>query len=248
MRSSCEASARKRRSRLSPASRSAKAASICASIAFRDRPSRPTSVRSLSGSTRRERSPAAICPATSPIRRSGRRPSRPATRRRAPSAIRIAALTTSSISARWLSVASVSPSGTATTAQVAAGDVDRGERGTVRAAAALADRDRGDRLPARSPFRSVGKCRRRQLLRRRIRSRGVGEDFAVGGAQLPVGAARQRASPAPAPAPRFARRRPPGPGPPPARTAGRRLRRPASSAGAIETGPTADSSCWSTRS
>ena len=67
VRSSCEASARNRRSRSSDALRSANATSICASIAFSATPSCPTSVRSSSWGTRRVRSPAAIAPAVTPI-------------------------------------------------------------------------------------------------------------------------------------------------------------------------------------
>ena len=47
MRSSCDASARNRRSRSSLASRSANASSIWSSIAFSASPRRPTSVRSV---------------------------------------------------------------------------------------------------------------------------------------------------------------------------------------------------------
>ena len=61
------------------ARRSSKAASIWASIALSASPSRPTSVRSSAGSTRRVRSPAAIAPAVSPIPSSGRRPTGRAT-------------------------------------------------------------------------------------------------------------------------------------------------------------------------
>ena len=57
MRSSCEASARNRRSRSSLAWRSANASSSRSSIEFRASPRRPTSVRGVAGLTRRERSP-----------------------------------------------------------------------------------------------------------------------------------------------------------------------------------------------
>ena len=64
---------------------------------------------------------------------------RPATRRRAPRAIRIAPLTTSSISARRLSVALVSPSGTATTeSRPPLADFTAASAEPFRAAAALA--------------------------------------------------------------------------------------------------------------
>ena len=72
VRSSCPASATKRRSRLSDARRSSKARSICASIAFSDALRRPTSVPGSPTSTRWERSPAAIAAAVSSMRRSGR--------------------------------------------------------------------------------------------------------------------------------------------------------------------------------
>ena len=63
----------KRRSRASEAERSAKASSICPSIALSAPPRRPISVVPPSGSTRRERSPAPIAAAVSSMRRSGRR-------------------------------------------------------------------------------------------------------------------------------------------------------------------------------
>ena len=66
----------KRRSRASLARRSSKATSICASIVLSEVPRRPTSVRSSAGSTRRDRSPAAIAPAVSPMPSSGRSPTR----------------------------------------------------------------------------------------------------------------------------------------------------------------------------
>ncbi len=76
MRSSCEASARNRRRRSSLASRCANACSRRSSIAFSASPSRPTSVRVVAGLTRRESSPAAISPAVTSMRSSGRRPRR----------------------------------------------------------------------------------------------------------------------------------------------------------------------------
>ena len=75
VRSSCDASPTNRRSRASDAVRSANAASIWPIIALSASPSRPTSVCSSAGSTRRDRSPAAIAPAVSPICSSGRSPS-----------------------------------------------------------------------------------------------------------------------------------------------------------------------------
>ena len=76
VRSSCDASATKRRSLRSDASCARNDDSIRPSIAFSARPRRPTSVRSSARSTLRERSPAAIAEAVSPIASSGRRPSR----------------------------------------------------------------------------------------------------------------------------------------------------------------------------
>ena len=76
VRSSCDASARKRRRRSSLAWRSAKACSRRPSIALSAIPSRPTSVFGVAGLTRRDRSPPAIAPAVSPMRSSGRRPMR----------------------------------------------------------------------------------------------------------------------------------------------------------------------------
>ena len=73
VRSSCEASARKRRSLSSVAARSANATSMRLSIVFRLRPSRPTSVRGSAGCTRSERSPAEIASAVTAILSSGRR-------------------------------------------------------------------------------------------------------------------------------------------------------------------------------
>ena len=93
MRSSCEASAKKRRRRSSLASRSAKACSIWASIVFSATPSRPTSVRSSVDATRAERSPAAIALAVCSIRRSGRNPSRVTHQASAASAASTAAVT-----------------------------------------------------------------------------------------------------------------------------------------------------------
>ena len=72
MRSSCDAWARKRRKASSDALRRANACSICASMALRARPSRPTSVRGSAGSTRRVRSPAAMAPAVTAMSSSGR--------------------------------------------------------------------------------------------------------------------------------------------------------------------------------
>ena len=73
VRSSCEASAAKRRIRASDAIRAAKAVSMCASMALSELPSRPTSVLGFSISTRRDRSPAAIAAAVFSTRASGRK-------------------------------------------------------------------------------------------------------------------------------------------------------------------------------
>ncbi len=73
VRSSCEASAAKRRIRSSDAIRAAKAVSMWASMALRELPSRPTSVLGFSISTRRDRSPAAIAAAVFSTRASGRK-------------------------------------------------------------------------------------------------------------------------------------------------------------------------------
>ena len=115
MRSSCEASERKRRSRSSLAWRSAKARSIWPSIAFSARPRRPTSVRGVAGATRRERSPAAIAPAVAPMRSSGRSPRRISSQASAASASSTPAITISSMLRRRVSVPLTSVSGTAMT-------------------------------------------------------------------------------------------------------------------------------------
>ncbi len=124
-------------------------------------------------------------------------------------------------------------------------EFDRGGAELFGAAAALADRDRRDRLPtgsrsgrAGSPARATSSPPNSKRL--------SGEDFAVGGAQLAEGARRQlrvrrraRGPLAPSPA---------GAGPNAAR---RRPSSPACSASWIRmkvSGTTADSSCWSTRS
>ena len=73
VRSSWEASAAKRRIRSSDAIRAAKAVSMCASMALRELPSRPTSVLGFSISTRRDRSPAAMAAAVFSTRASGRK-------------------------------------------------------------------------------------------------------------------------------------------------------------------------------
>ena len=108
MRSSCEASERKRRSRSSLAWRSANACSIWPSIALSARPRRPTSVRSFAGLTRRERSPAAIAPAVAPMRSSGRRPRRISSQAHAASASTTAAITISSMLRSRVSVCETS--------------------------------------------------------------------------------------------------------------------------------------------
>ena len=76
MRSSCEASATKRRRRASDDVRSRKAASIWLSMPLRAEPSRPTSLRSSARRIRRVRSPPAMAPAVSVMSSSGRRPRR----------------------------------------------------------------------------------------------------------------------------------------------------------------------------
>ena len=102
----------KRRRRASEAERSAKASSICPSIALSAPPRRPISVVPPSGSTRRERSPAPIAAAVSSMRRSGRRLARdqPEAEQRARLAI-TRAVTSTSIHLSWSSVVSVSCSG-----------------------------------------------------------------------------------------------------------------------------------------
>ena len=115
VRSSCEASARKRRSFSSVAARSANASSMRPSIVFRLRPSRPTSVRGSAGCTRRVRSPAAMASAVTAIVSSGRRSrliSHQAAAARAPSTS--SDTTTSMVSSR-VNVCRVSASGMATT-------------------------------------------------------------------------------------------------------------------------------------
>ena len=73
VRSSCEASAANRRIRSSEAIRAANAASMWASMAFSDRPRRPTSVVGFSTATRRDRSPAAMAAAVFSTLASGRK-------------------------------------------------------------------------------------------------------------------------------------------------------------------------------
>ena len=73
VRSSCEASATKRRIRRSEAVRAANAASMCASMALSEADSRPTSVVGFSISTRRDRSPAAMAAAVFSTLESGRK-------------------------------------------------------------------------------------------------------------------------------------------------------------------------------
>jgi hypothetical protein len=76
VRSSCDASATKRRRRASLAARSANAPSMVVSITLSASPSSRASVPSASAGTRCERSPAAIAPAVLVMRLSGRTPSR----------------------------------------------------------------------------------------------------------------------------------------------------------------------------
>ena len=114
VRSSWEASARKRRSFSSVAARSANASSMRLSMVFRLRPSRPTSVRGSAGCTRRVRSPAAIASAVTAIVSSGRRSRLISHHAAAASAASTASETTTSMATRRPSVWRVSLSGTAT--------------------------------------------------------------------------------------------------------------------------------------
>ena len=114
VRSSCEASARKRRSLSSVAARSANATSMRPSIVFRLRPSRPTSVRGSAGCTRSERSPAEMASAVTAIFSSGRRSRLISHQAAAASAPSTTSETMVSISSSWLSVCWVSVSGMAT--------------------------------------------------------------------------------------------------------------------------------------
>ena len=100
VRSSCDASPTKRRSRASDAVRSANAGSICCIIWFSASPSRPTSVCSSAVSTRRERSPAAIAPAVCCMSSSGRSPSFTTHHARIASASNTPAATTTSMNSR----------------------------------------------------------------------------------------------------------------------------------------------------
>ena len=119
VRSSCDASATNRRRRSSERRRCSKAASIRASIVLRAIPSRPTSVRSSAGSTRRVRSPAAMASAVLPIPSSGCMPTR-TSHKASPATMRSTiALTRNSTPIRCRSVSSVS--GIATTIVPVAG-------------------------------------------------------------------------------------------------------------------------------
>ena len=115
MRSSWEASARKRRSRSSDAARSAKATSISSIMVLKAWPSWPTSVPSATWDTRWDRSPWAMAPAVSVISSSGRRSRRTMTQDSIPRPISTSPETISSMSSRWRRVLSRSVSGTATT-------------------------------------------------------------------------------------------------------------------------------------
>ncbi len=114
VRSSCEASARKRRSFSSVAARSANASSMRPSIVFRLRPSRPTSVRGSAGCTRRARSPAAMASAVTAMVSSGRRSRLISHQAAAASAASTASETTTSMVSSRVSVCLVSASGMAT--------------------------------------------------------------------------------------------------------------------------------------
>ena len=120
VRSSCEASARKRRSFSSVAARSANASSMRPSIVFRLRPSRPTSVRGSAGCTRRARSPAAMASAVTAMVSSGRRSRLISHQAAAASAASTASETTTSMTTRRPSVCRVSFNGMATTSTRAA--------------------------------------------------------------------------------------------------------------------------------
>ena len=119
VRSSCEASATKRRSRRSDASSRS-------SIVFSASPRRPTSVRGSARSTRRERSPTVIESAVAVIAASGRRPSRTIHRPSRTIATITPAVTSSSITSRRWSVLSTSASEVAITSRVARPRLDRG--------------------------------------------------------------------------------------------------------------------------
>ena len=93
-----------------PASRE-NATSSRSSIALSASPSRPTSVRFVAGSTRRERSPPAMIPAVVPMRSSGRRPSRTSHAAATPSTSSTPTMTSASTASSRSSVASTSPSG-----------------------------------------------------------------------------------------------------------------------------------------
>ena len=95
--------------------RSAKAASIFSSMTLSDRPSRPTSVCSSAGSTRRDRSPAAMAAAVRLMSSSGRRPRRMMSQARLPRTTRIEIVMMASPARRRPSVCRVSVRGTATT-------------------------------------------------------------------------------------------------------------------------------------
>ena len=120
VRSSWEASARKRRSFSSVAARSANASSMRLSIVFRLRPSRPTSVRGSAGCTRRVRSPAAMASAVTAMVSSGRRSRLISSQAATASAPRTTSETTTSMTTRRLSVWRVSLRGMATTSTRAA--------------------------------------------------------------------------------------------------------------------------------
>lgn len=114
VRSSCEASARKLRSRSSDRARSANAVSIWVSMPFSARPSRPTSLAPSAGCNRRVRSPAAIASASIVMSSRGRSPRRMSRLITIASAMRTATDAASSMF-RWdVMVASTELSGVAT--------------------------------------------------------------------------------------------------------------------------------------
>ncbi len=82
-------------------------------------------MRGSAGSTRRDRSPAAIAPAVSPMRSSGRRPSRTVNHAPMPIAASTAAMTSASMNSSSSSVSSTSANGTATIVVCSAGPACR---------------------------------------------------------------------------------------------------------------------------
>ncbi len=183
VRSSCEASARKRRSRSSLACRSAKASSSRLSIALSDRPSRPISVFGVAGLTRCDMSPPAIAPAVRPIRSSGRRPIPTTNHAPIPSSSSTPPITSPSISSRRSSVWETSRSGIATTVVPAPKRFGQRDRAVAQPGAVL--RVDGRDRPGRE---RRGKLRRGQL---RVGEDGGPEHLPARVAKLRVGPRRQ---------------------------------------------------------